>query len=121
MTATTFSRQNDAGSRACTPVVVLVLESKALYNISLFRLLSVLKKCPVFQKESESNKMVLGYKISQFCTQNETNPGHKIRPLVLQGSKINNFCLKQGQGFKASAAHLLSPPPPAPHRPLLGL
>ena len=39
MTATTFSRQNDAGSRAYTTyywenlvfVVVLVLESKALY------------------------------------------------------------------------------------------
>lgn len=51
--------------------------------------------------------MVLGYKISQFCTQNETIPGHNIRPLVLQGSKITSFCLKQGQGFKALAAHLL--------------
>lgn len=63
--------------------------------------------------------MVLGYKISQFCTQNETIPGHNIRPLVLQGSKSTSFCLKQGQGFKALAAHLLKTAPPP--RPLLGL
>ena len=51
--------------------------------------------------------------------QNETSQGRKIDKIscLKQGSEINDFFLKQGQGLKNSAAHLYSnspclPPPP---------
>ena len=42
--------------------------------------------------------------------QNETSQGHKIDKIscLKQGSEINDFFLKQGQGLKNSAAHLYS-------------
>ena len=40
--------------------------------------------------------------------QNEMSQVHKIDKIscLKQGSEINNFCLKQGQVLKNSAAHL---------------
>ena len=38
----------------------------------------------------------MALEITQFCMQNETNQGHRIKSLVFkQGTKMHNFCLKQ--------------------------
>ena len=35
----------------------------------------------------------------------EMSQGHEIKPCLKQGDEMNDFCLKQGQALKASAAH----------------
>ena len=51
--------------------------------------------------------------------QNETSQGRKIDKIscLKQGSEINDFFLKQGQGLKNSAAHLYSNSPCLPPLP----
>lgn len=38
----------------------------------------------------------MAVEITQFCMQNGTNQGHRIKSLVFkQGTEMHNFCLKQ--------------------------
>ena len=50
----------------------------------------------LLEKLPRAIKSIMALEITQFCMQNETNQGHRIKSLVFkQGTEMHNFCLKQ--------------------------